>query len=292
MDKALVKALRVMETLACSEGPRGVSELARELGYQKSNVHRILSTLVEQGYVVRFDAGPTYQLNYKMFEIGSRVVSRLRLSEVARPFLQRIVRRTGESAHIMIYHNAEIIYLDKIENNAPIRASSEPGLRAPAYCVASGKVLLAYQPDDEVRRVLRRVRAHTAHTVTDPAALRAEIDGVRTVGYAINRQGWRDGVAGAAAPVLVGAEHAIAALAILGPADRLDDDRLHAAGRLLARQARELSRQLGYDAGAVPAKAARGRPGGPVTGRTGGGTRAARAAARQPSAAPGRPHGA
>ncbi len=249
MDKALVKALRVMEALACSEGPRGVSELAREMGYQKSNVHRILTTLVEQGYVVRFDAGPTYQLNYKMFEIGSRVVSRLRLSEVARP----IVRRTGESAHIMIYHNAEIIYLDKIENNAPIRASSEPGLRAPAYCVASGKVLLAYQPDDEVRRVLRRVRAHTPHTVTDAAALRAEIDAVRTDGYAINREGWRAGVSGAAAPVLVGAEHAIAALAILGPAERLDEATLHAAGRLLAQQARELSRQLGYE----PAASAR-----------------------------------
>lgn len=247
MEKSLIKALRVMEALAFSEVPRGVSELARELGYQKSNVHRILTTLVEQGYVVRFDIGPTYQLSYKMFEIGSRVVSRLRLSEVARPFLQRIVRHTGESAHIMIYHNAEIIYLDKIENNAPIRASAEPGLRAPAYCVASGKVLLAYQPDDEVSRVLRRVRAHTAHTVTQPARLRAEIAEVRSRGYAINVEGWRSGVSGAAAPVLVGRDHAIAALAILGPSDRLDEARLHEAGRFLDEQARELSRLLGYE---------------------------------------------
>ena len=257
MDKSLVKALRVMEALACSAGPRGVSDLAREMGYHKSNVHRILSTLVEQGYVVRFDAGPTYQLNYKMFEIGSRVVSRLRLSEVARPFLQRIVRRTRESAHIMIYHHAEIIYLDRIENDAPIRASAEPGLRAPAYCVASGKVLLAYQADDEVRRVLRRLRAHTPHTITDPAALRAEIDAVHRCGYAINREGWRAGVAGAAAPVLVGRSHAIAALAILGPVERLDDERLHRAGRFLAQQARELSQQLGYTPEAAPAPAPR-----------------------------------
>jgi DNA-binding IclR family transcriptional regulator len=120
MDKSLVKALHVIETLAFSETPRGVSELASELGYQKSNVHRILNTLLEQGYVVRFDAGSLYQLNYKLFEIGSRVVSRLRLSEVARPYLQRLVKSTGESAHIMIYHNAQIIYLDKI-GPAPIR---------------------------------------------------------------------------------------------------------------------------------------------------------------------------
>jgi DNA-binding IclR family transcriptional regulator len=246
MEKSLVKSLRVMEALAVSEGPRGVSELAWELGYQKSNVHRILATLLDQGYVIRFEAGPTYQLSYKMFEIGSRMVARLRLGEVARPYLRRIVRLTGESAHIMIYHNAEVIYLDKIENNAPIRASSEPGLRAPAYCVASGKVLLAYQPDDEVRRVLRKVRAHTPATITRAEVLRAEIDAVHVVGYAINREGWRVGVSGAAAPVLAGPNHAIAALAILGPAERLDDPRLHAAGRQLAEAARALSRELGY----------------------------------------------
>ncbi len=247
MEKSLVKALRVMETLALSDGPRGVSDLARELGYQKSNVHRILSTLVDQGYVVRFDAGAAYQLNYKMFEIGSRMVSRLRLSEVARPSLQQIVRETGESAHIMIYHNAEIIYLDKIENNAPIRASSEPGLRAPAYCVASGKVLLAFQSDDEVRRVLRKVRAHTPMTILDGDRLRREIDDVHRCGYAINVEGWRPGVSGVAAPVMVGRSNAIAALAILGPSDRLDEERLHRAGRLIADIAADLSRKLGYD---------------------------------------------
>lgn len=246
MEKSLLKALRVMETLAVSDGARGVTELAQQLGYQKSNVHRILTTLLDQGYVIRFDAGPTYQLNYKMFEIGSRVVSRLRLSEVARPYLRRIVKQTGESAHIMIYHNAEVIYLDKIENNAPIRASSEPGLRAPAYCVASGKVLLAYQPDDEVRWVLRKVRAHTPATITNADELRAEIDAVRQDGYAINQEGWRAGVSGAAAPVLAGREHAIAALAILGPSDRLDAEKLHAAGLVLSDAARDLSRELGY----------------------------------------------
>lgn len=247
MDKSLVKALHVIETLAFSEAPRGVSELAKALGYQKSNVHRILNTLLEQGYVVRFDVGSLYQLNYKLFEIGLRVVSRLRLSEVARPYLQRLVQETGESAHIMIYDNAQIIYLDKIENNAPIRASTDPGMRAPAYCVASGKILLAYQPVEEVNRVLRNLRAHTPHTVINPETLRAEIDAARICGYATNREGWRVGVAGAAAPVFVGINNAIAALAIVGLADRLDDDKLNEAGKLLAKAAMEFSVKLGYD---------------------------------------------
>ena len=246
MEKSLIKALRVIEVLANADGPRGVSEIARELGLQKSNVHRILTTLCDESYVIRFDEGPAYQLNYKLFELGARMASRLRLSEVARPFLRRIVRRTGESAHIMIYHDGEVIYLDKIENNAPIRAAAEIGLRAPAYCVASGKVLLAYRPAFELDAVLNRVRRHTPHTITDRARLRAEIATVRERGYAINLEGWRPGVSGAAAPVLVGVNHAIAALAILGPVSRLDEAKLHAAGPVLVAAARALSADLGY----------------------------------------------
>ena len=95
--------------------------------------------------------------------------------------------------------------------------------------------------------MLRRLRAHTPHTIVRPEVLRAEIAAVRVDGYAINREGWRPGVSGAAAPVLVGRDNAIAALAILGPSDRLDEARLHAAGRLLAEVAADLSRTLGHD---------------------------------------------
>lgn len=246
VEKSLIKALRLIEAMAFADAPKGVSELAQELGYQKSNVHRILSTLRDQGYVVQFDASAQYQLNYKLFDIGSRVVSRLQLSVVARPFLQRILRRTGESAHIMIYHNGQVIYLDKIENNAPLRVAADVGLRAPAYCVASGKVLLAYRPAEEVSRVLRRIKAHTPMTIVDVDVLRSEIECVRKTRYAINSEGWRTGVAGAAAPVLVGRDNAIAALAIVGPSDRLTEKRLHTAGRFLAKVAEELSAQLGY----------------------------------------------
>ena len=106
---------------------------------------------------------------------------------------------------------------------------------------------MAYQPVEEVNRVLRKLRAHTTHTVINPDILRAEIDAVRVCGYATNREGWRAGVAGAAAPVFVGRNNAIAALAIVGLADRLDDKKLNVAGKLLAQVAMELSIKLGYD---------------------------------------------
>jgi DNA-binding IclR family transcriptional regulator len=246
MEKSLIKVLRLIELLANSDAPRGVTDIAEELGLPKSAVHRMLTTLCEESYAVRFDLGPAYQLNYKLFELGTRMATHMRLSEVARPYLRCIAQGTGEAAHIMIYHDGEVIYLDKIETKGPLRSSSQTGLRAPAYCVATGKVLLAYRPAFEVEAVLRRVRALTPFTITDRARLRAEIGAVRTSGYAINLQGWRVGITGAAAPVLVGAEHAIAALAIVGPVDRLDEGKLHEAAPVLMEAARKLSEKLGY----------------------------------------------
>jgi DNA-binding IclR family transcriptional regulator len=246
MEKSLIKALRLIELLANSDGPRGVNDIAAELGLQKSNVHRMLTTLCDESYVVRYDLGPGYQLNYKLFELGTRMAANLRLSDVARPFLCSIASATGESAHIMIYHDGEVIYLDKIENRARVRTATKIGIRAPAYCVAAGKALLAYRPKFDVDAVLRKVRARTPFTILDKDQLRAEIAAVRTQGYAINLQGWRLGISGAAAPVLVGTEHAIAALAIVGPVERLDEAKLHEAGPILIDAARKLSAKLGY----------------------------------------------
>jgi len=247
MEKSLVKALRLIEGLARSETPRGISDLARELGLNKSNVHRILDTLREHNYVVQHESTGLYQLNLKLFEMGSRLLSRLHLKDVAQPWLSRVMEQTGESCHLMIYQDGEVIYLDKIENRLPVRAVTELGGRAPATCVASGKVLLAYRPQEEVDRVLRNLKRYTPKTITDRSQLEKEIDAVRRIGYAINREGWREGVCGAASPILIGPSSAIAAVAILGPSDRLTLKRLQECGEMLTAATRQISHQLGYD---------------------------------------------
>src|SRR5512135_2852328 len=105
MEKSLAKALRLIENLARSENPRGISDLARELGLNKSNVHRILDTLREHNYVVQHEATGLYQLNLKLFELGSRLLTRLHLKEVAQPWLGRVMEQTRESCNLMIYQD-------------------------------------------------------------------------------------------------------------------------------------------------------------------------------------------
>jgi len=220
VDKTVVKGFRVLELLVQAEAPVSVTNLAKLSGLRKSNVHRLLTTLVSLGYVRRGEAS-LYEPTLRVWEAGQRVYGRLGIASVARPHLRRLVEQTGESAHLAIFDRTEIVYLDRVETANPVRAYTVIGGRAPAYCTASGKALLAWQSPDTVRAVALTIRRLTPATIADHDGLARELATVRTLGYAINTGEFRDNVAGLAAPVRLGQGEAIAAVGISGPLDRL-----------------------------------------------------------------------
>src|SRR5690242_19224462 len=132
MDTTFVKGLTLIELLAKSDEPRGVTSLARELDLTKSNVHRLLTTLVATGYVRRDDANASYELSSKVWEIGLKVGSRFNLAKIARPRMTQLAELTGESVHLSVLDMAEVVYMDKIESLQPIRSYTSVGGRAPA----------------------------------------------------------------------------------------------------------------------------------------------------------------
>ncbi len=220
MDKTVVKAFRVLELLVHAEEPVSLTRIAAETGLQKSNVHRLLATLGALGYVSRGDSS-LYEPSLRTWEMGQHVYGRVSIAAKARPVLRRLMEQTGESAHLAIFDRMETIYLDKVETANPVRAYTVTGGRAPAYCTASGKALLAWQSADTVRAVAATIAPLTDSTVRDHAALAKELASVRSQGYAINLGEFRDNVAGLAAPIRLGANEAVAAVGISGPLDRL-----------------------------------------------------------------------
>ncbi|HWA39745.1 MAG TPA: IclR family transcriptional regulator [Burkholderiales bacterium] len=219
MDKTVVKAFRVLELLVQAGEPMSITRLAAQTGLQKSNVHRLLATLGALGYV-RHGETSLYEPSLRVWEMGQQVYGRLGLASAARPHLRRLMEQTGESAHLAIFDGTEIVYLDKVETANPVRAYTVVGGRAPAYCTASGKALLAWQSAETVRAVANGIRRLTPETIADHAALARELALVRGQGYAINSGEFRPNVAGLAAPVQAGSE-VIAAVGISGPLDRL-----------------------------------------------------------------------
>ena len=247
MDKTLVKGLEVLEALAMSDSARGVSELAREMGLTRSNVHRTLKTLVAAGYA-RQDAKGDYECTLKLFQLAGSVVARVDVKREAEPFMAALAAKTLETVHLSVLDDTDVIYLHKIDSPQPVRAYSTVAGRAPAYAVATGKALLAFQGDAYLERFEGRLEAHTPHTLATPFALRQEIETIRQQGYAVNRGEWRASIGGVAAPIFDASRRAVAAVGISGPVERLKPAAIKGFTAEVVQAARAISRSLGYAA--------------------------------------------
>lgn len=244
MDKAVVKALRILEILSNSSKPMGVTELAQAADLGKSNVHRLLQTLSELSYVQTAGNG-SYRASLKMWELGSHVFSRLGVRDIARPFMQALSEVTKETVHLSELNSGEVLYIDKIESSEPVRAYTQLGGRAPAYCTATGKAMLAYNSEEELETCFQTVNTFTAKTITNLGRFLDEAAQIRKKRYAINRGEWRADIVGLAAP-LVNAEGIVCgAIGISGPASRLDLREMEVLAPRVVGYAEQISADLG-----------------------------------------------
>lgn len=228
LNNTLVKGMRLLETLAHCERPAGVTELARQLGFGKSLTHRLLQGWVALGYVRRVDPAGTYAATLRLWQLGSAVFERLDIRQIATPYMTRLLGCTRETVHLSVLDGDEVVYIHKLDSPEPVRAYSEVGGRAPAWCVATGKALLAWQDPGQLDALSQRLVGHSSKTITDPAAFLREMERIRNVGFAGNRGEWREEVCGVAAPVRDPAGQVIAAIGVSGPVDRLRPSRFKA----------------------------------------------------------------
>ncbi len=247
MDKTLLKGLMVLEVMSTLDEAVGLQDVAQRLGLTRSNAHRTLQTLVHAGYVTRDAQQGGYRCTLKMFELGTRQLAAMDVRRLATPFMRALAAQTDETVHLSVLTDFDVVYVDKIDSAQPIQAYSVVGGRAPAYAVATGKALLAFQADDYLERHESHLRRHTPLTLTSLAELRQELAQVVQCGYAVNRGEWRAEVGGVAAPIFNGLERRpVAALGVSAPLERLTGDRLLIMAAAVLKAAESLSRQLGY----------------------------------------------
>jgi IclR family KDG regulon transcriptional repressor len=256
LDKTLHKGLALLEILSGKRELTGIADLARETGWGRSNVHRILQTLETTGYVR--NVGGRYEASLKLWELGCRILEGVDLKRVAQAQMGKLADATQETVHLSILNGVEVVYLDKIESSQPVRAYTAVGGRAPAYCVATGKALIAFADADLLRRIEARLARHTSSTITEVAAMRKEIEAIRRVGYAVNRGEWREQVWGVAAPIRNAAGEVVAAIGVSGPESRFTKTSLEEFKKFVCHAAYAISVDLGYRAdNVVPVASAR-----------------------------------
>ena len=248
MDSTLAKGLSVLEWLTRQQRDCRATDVAQAFGLARSNAHRTLQTLVECGWATQDANTSTYRPSLRLFELGALVGQAADVGSLVRPQLAALARTSGETIHLAALDGAEIIYLDKFDSPLPVAAYSRVGGRAAAYCVASGKALLAEAGLDTaaLRALLGRLKPHTPNTLTTFEALQAELERTHLRGYAENREEWRLGVCGLGAALRNARGEVVAAVGMSVPSIRFARSQSKKLAEQLLACAKEASAALGY----------------------------------------------
>lgn len=221
MEKTVVKGLKVIEALANSTGGRSLTDLANECGLTKSNAHRLLRTLETCGYVRHDPNARAFEATLRPWDLGNRIYNRMELRMIAPPYLEELAAITKETTHLSILDDGEVIYIGKIDSVHAVRTYVEIGDRAPAYCCATGRAMLAYMPDDVVRDVSRDMKRFTKNTIVSPTKLKADLERIRSQGYSKTEGEWQPGVLGFAVAIKTLAGEVSGAIGVAGPEERM-----------------------------------------------------------------------
>lgn len=244
---SVLHAFDLLDQLADEAGPAGVSELARRTGLGKSTVHALLVTLEERG-AVQFDGDRRrYRLGWRLFELGSRVADDRDVPRVARSYLRQLASETDETALLGVLHGTEVLYLDVAYGTRAIQFAARIGHRGPLHATGTGKVLLAFGGSALLDAVIGQgLQRFTSTTICDPAALREEIDAIRSRGHALVHEEREAGLCAVAVPVRDHTGGVAAAMGLAGPSGRFDARRAAELLEAVTASANAMSRELGH----------------------------------------------
>ncbi|MET7314699.1 IclR family transcriptional regulator [Streptomyces thermoviolaceus] len=247
---AVTRALDILELFLDGDGTLSAPDIVRKLQLPRTTVHELVTTLATRKYLVPVPDQPgRYRLGVRPYQLGSRYAEQLDLAAEGQQVAQAVAETCDETVHVAILEDTDVIYIAKVDSTHAVRMVSAVGRRLPAHCTAVGKMLLACLPEQELAARVpddAELIAMTPHSVTDPAALREALAGIRRRGLAVEMQESNPDVGCVAAPVHDRTGQVVAALSISVPMIRWSEERRAELERLAAQGAADLSERLGH----------------------------------------------
>ncbi len=246
---AVLKVFAILQSLA-DRNETGISELSMRLGMPKATVYRFLQTMKSLGYVRQEVDSERYGLTMKMFDLGTKALQYPDLVELAKPHMQQMADATGETVHMGMLIDSEIIYVHKVDSRHMLGMYSRVGRRAPLHCTAIGKVLLAWENAVQRERILKGCdfKRYRDKTITTLDGYMAELDRTREQGYGQDREEFDDHIRCVGVPIFDRHNQAIAGISVSTPTFRFDEARENEVVALLQNASRVISKQLGCTA--------------------------------------------
>ena len=220
--KSLDNSLMLLEYMSQHDGMR-ITEISKDLKIDVSTAHRILKTMARRGFVEQDPETRKYHLGLSAQLLGSTSKRQTNLHRFGWPFLEALSRVVDETINMVIRNQWDAVYITQVESRNTLRVANQVGNRAPLYCTAAGKVLLAGMDEGLRKQYYKEVKLvpFTVHTIKNKDALEREIKKIQETNIAYDREEQALGEACVATPVFAHHGETVAAISVSFPVSRL-----------------------------------------------------------------------
>lgn len=247
--KSVEKAVQILNCFNKESPVLGIGQISHLTGFTSSTVSRIVSTLSKYGCVEKTAGYGKYRLGYRMYIWGLISQERIGLHTIARPIIEKLRDNCGEEVSLYRVEGHRRVCLLRAGSIYEIARVGTIGDYLPLHAGAAGRVLLAYLPEKQRRKIISPsvLKKYTDYTVTDPEELKQSLKEIRHKGYAISRGEREPDAYSVVAPVWDSSKQVIASLSISGPNFRLTEEQMQKNIRGVLTAAKEISQKLGFE---------------------------------------------
>jgi IclR family transcriptional regulator, acetate operon repressor len=246
--QSVARALTLLEIIAEFGGEAALTHIAAKAGLNVSTCHHLLSTLVAKGYVARVPDRRSYALGARLIYLSHICLRHVDLPRRAQPFVEKVNSATGETVHLAVLQADSVVKLLIREARHAVRVDTGTvGKSDAVHATATGKAILAWLPEDDIRRIVsaQGMKRLTSKTITEVDVLIDELRTVRRYGVAMDREEFLPGVICVAAAIRDRNGTVVGSIGASMPTMRADDEHVRLTKEQVISAARALSVELG-----------------------------------------------
>lgn len=222
--KSVDNAFEIFGFLAGFPSGARIQTLAEQLGLSHNKTFRLMKTLCDKGLVQHNVTSGTYQLGFLSIPLAQKILKNMSVVNYAHPILEDLVRKHDEAVYMTVIQDVDVLFLDMVDCDRPIKAESLVGMRFPFFSNAAGMVLKSLDSQDLLEKLLKKITHKSDRPDFDK--LNLELDEIRASGVAVNRGGLGEGIISVAVAVKDYSGKVVGAITLIGPSFRMLADRI------------------------------------------------------------------
>ncbi len=246
--RALLRGLGLLACFAPDTPELALAELAQRTDLGKATAFRLLTSLVDTGFLRRDPERNTYQVGPAVLPVASSFQQSTALAALADPHLRWLAEHTGQTATLAQLDDGATVNIGLAYPDRPLRRMTYIGERLPLHSTSTGKAIAAAMRDEEIAGILeiKGMPAHSENTITEWAAFQAELEKIRAAGYAIDDEEAIAGLRCVGAVIRDYTGRPVAAVSVAGPSGEFGEEAVVGLGENVTTVAAKISGELGY----------------------------------------------